>query len=199
MDNYDGIMKMLKDEYLSVDVSNCFSDEDGMHLWHVKAALIKEFDLDDDEIEHQTVGQMQGLIIPAAENFCEKVDHINYHSLWELCDSVSGDLAAVYDGFYDRSDSIKDEIIVELGLSEFDKFDRGILYFEEVSYDDLNYLEKMINCMHLIKEGSAAHYCGIVVIILNKVEEDSVIQICLDCGWKIKSVGGEGVVVYTKL
>lgn len=199
MDNYDGIMKMLQDEYLSIDVSNYFSDVDGMHLWHIDTKLVKEFNEIDENCEHECVAKLsQGLIIPSEMVFGNDSNYINYQSCLELCDSISADLLAVYEALF-TDYTIDKSITKELGISEEDAFESEILYFEQVEYNQPDDLKKLINCLSVVKEGSAAHFCKIAVVILNYQKENSIVKIFLDCGWKFKSLDGQGVIVYTKI
>lgn len=200
MKDYDQLMENLSDECLSIHTHNQFCDVDGMHIWCFQSCLSQLVFDENNNCDDKIIASFdQGIIIPSEATFCNEFEHIPFTSAWDLCDSISGDLLAVYETLFEPDVGIKDEILRELDINDDAQFMSDVMYIPEVTYENIDDLKKFLKYMFLIKEGGCAHYCQVATAILNWDSENEAIKAFLEDKWKLKDYDKNTVIVYKKI
>lgn len=201
---YLSSMQEMKEQRLEFQTSNRFYDEDGIHIWSFDSALLShdygEDDENDEETEEIRVTVNGGIVIPEEIRFCGVEDEIiEYSSVWELCDAISGDLMAAYETVAEEGEGLKDEIIKELDLEEEYAVESSILFIEDITAKSTEDLRLFLRLFRVFAEGLPAKYSRVAMVLLHMEREKDSIRIFSECEWKIRKLDGEAVLAYRRI
>ena len=198
---YEENLALLEKNNLEISTHNHYYNEDGMHIWGFSAEM-SQFDYSEDveydEDERKEVVQLSGgTVIPAEIEFMQ--EDKAYGSAYELCDAMSGDMEAVYAALANVGEGIKTEILEELNLDEEEGFESSILYIDDISAEEPQYLKMFLQLFDFVVEGLPARNCRVAVVVMNWEKENNKAKIFLENDWRIRSLDAEAVIAYRKI
>lgn len=202
MDEFDKLKETLiqmNEENIKFSTDNQLSNNDGMLLRVFRASLTKtEYndENDDEGVELEVASIDGGCVIPS---FMMAGEGFGYDSLFEICDSISGDMLSAYTFIYNDEEEIKQEILDELKIEMSEAIDFGILFMHGINAVNLSYLDMLLTIFEEVEDLLPTKYCSMAATLINIEQEPGSVDIFLNHKWLVKALDDKCRIAYCRI
>lgn len=197
MREYKENLNLLEKNGLEISTNSYFRNSNGVYLWFISSQL---YHYNDSVDNFEPVVQLkEGIIIPSQTEFYINTKKQTYCSISDLCDSISEDIFAVYNAIANDNEGIRVEILNELNMPDSLSYESSILYIQDITTSNLDYLKIFLDSFDIIKESLPSNNCHLAVTLINWEQETGTAKTFLESGWKLKNIDSTCIIAYKNL
>lgn len=195
--DYEKIQNEFYEEFYRFSTNSETYYTDFTNLMSISCTLYKanyENDSDDE------IGKIENaIIIPSDFDTYDPINEENSYSLFDLCDSISGDLYEVYETMYDTKGGMKDSILKDLDMGG-SNCDVQLLYIQNIETKNTENLNTFLKFFNIAIESMPRIYNGIAAVLINNEKENDKIISFINYGWKIiPTISKTCMIAYRKI